>query len=1238
MTSSFVHLHLHTEFSLLDGASRVSEIVRAAARDGQPAIAITDHGVLYGAIDFYSEAKFSGIKPIIGMEAYVARNSRFDRGRGEDWHRYNHMTLLATDNTGYKNLMKLTSRGFLDGYWYKPRIDKELLSEYHQGIVATTGCLKGIVPQLLLEGEYEAAVAEAAELRDIFGAENFFVEVMDHGLPDQRRLNKKLVALATDLGIPLVATNDCHYTRREDSVIQDVLLCIQTGATVDQTDRMRFETDQFYLKSAEEMRQLFRDLPEACDNTLEIAERVGIDIGFGEHLLPKFDVPEGYDENSYLRKLAFEGAVRRYGDPLSEAVSRRLKYELEVIAEMGFSSYFLIVWDLVSYARKKGIRVGPGRGSASGCLVAYCLGIVQIDPMRYGLIFERFLNPGRRQMPDIDMDFDERYRGEMIRYVSEKYGHDHVAQIITFSTIKARAAVRDAARVLGYPYGLGDRIAKMMPPLVMGRSTPLKACLEETPGFEDSYRIAAPLRGAVESDPDVKRVVDVAVGLEGLRRQDSIHAAAVVISPEPLVERVPVQRKGEDAEIVTQYDMDAVERLGLLKIDFLGLRNLSVIEKTRELVRASTGIDIDVDAVPLDDEKTFAMLQRGESAGVFQLEGSQMRSLLRSLRPSSLEEIAAVIALYRPGPMANIPRYVDRKHGREPIDYPHPDLEPILRETYGVLVYQESVIEIASRIAGFSLAKADAFRKAVGKKIPELVAAQRDEFIEGCVAQGYDRSFAESLFALIEPFADYGFNKSHAFGYAMISYQTAYLKAHFPAEYFAALLSSVKDDKDKTARYLAECRSMGITVRPPDVNFSDIDFTVKNGEIIYGLSAIRNLGESAGELILRAREAGLFESFVDFCERVDISVLNKRILEAAIKAGAFDSMGYARKSLLERAFAIVEEVVARRRMEQEGQYSLFAEVPSGPAFKHNHGVGNEEWDRETKLSYEREMLGLYVSDHPLLEVQAKIKEVFRVTIADLVEAPDGRYAVAGCLTALRPRFTRKGEQMFSFVLEDLTGSIEVVCFPKVARDYHNRIEEHAVVVVKGRLEAREDGRVLVAEALLDLDSPELSREVGQVDNEKLTDGGAVSAGTDAVSNETAFLEIDGSYDRDCLSMGLDSNAQDLFDDEERRSVLPVQTGPPNGTSSVQIRVDAENVGAEEVESCIKRLKSVLMRHRGDTPVVIRVCAGGSIGSAYRVDQRLWVNPTPAFEAELVSELGPAISLEQSRFSRSLGHH
>ena len=1217
MSDSFVHLHVHTEYSMLDGASRISELVAAARDDRQPALAITDHGVLYGAIDFYRQATKEGIKPIIGMEAYLAEGSRFDRQKTDEWNRYNHITLLALNERGYKNLIILSSRGFLEGYWYKPRVDIELLAEHSEGILALSGCLSGAIPQALSEGSEEKAESLAKIFVDIFGRKNFYIELMDHGLPEQRRLNKRLVELARKANLGLVATNDSHYTSKSDSVLHEVLLCIQTGSTLDDDDRYRFDSDQFYFKTAAEMRALFSELPEACDATLDIAERVDFELQFGEHLLPKFDVPPGHDEKSYLRHLAFEGAKRRYGDPLPEHVEVRLQHELRVIEDMGFSAYFLIVADLVNYARRRGIRVGPGRGSASGCLVAYCLDIVQIDPLEYGLIFERFLNPGRRQMPDIDLDFDERYRGEIIRYAAERYGADHVAQIVTFSTIKARAAVRDAARVLGYSYALGDRIAKMMPPLVMGRSTPLKACLEKTPGYEESYVIAAPLREAYATDPDVKRVVDVALGLEGLRRQDSIHAAGVVISPVPLTEIVPVQRKGEEAEVVTQFDMEAVEQLGLLKIDILGLRNLSVIEQTVALVRESRGETVEIDSIPRDDPKTFELLQRGQTTGVFQLEGHQMRQLLRSLRPTSIAEIAAVIALYRPGPMSNIPRYVDRKHGREAITYPHPDLEPILRETYGVLVYQESVIEIASTIAGFDLAKADAFRKAVGKKIPELVEAQRDEFIEGCVRNGYDRKFAEELFALIEPFADYGFNKSHAYGYATISYQTAYLKAHYPAEYLAALLSSVKDDKDKTALYLAECRAMGITVKPPDVNTSEVDFAVKDGVIVYGLSGIRNVGEAVGRKIVEARRrGGAFSSFEEFCSRLDSSALNKRVLEALIKAGAFDSLGYKRKALFEKAIAIADAVSTLRRREEEGQSSLFGIAEAAPVA--SVATEGEEWDREERLSFEREMLGLYVSDHPYLAYQEQLSQVVSAPLGELEELDDGNHIFAGCLTALRANYTKRGELMYSFVLEDLTGSLPVTCFPKAAKEYGHRIREHAVVVVAGRLEQRDEERSLIAEAILDPSIDDLDSLQRENTGNELVRSQKESGDPEASSGaEVPGPQMPRSDSR------ASENGRRYSSNGKRHDVGAKATGRGAGEPSGAVKIgisfrELETRWSPDPAPVLEELRTVLGRHKGSCRVhlILDELPAQRKPRVFALSDELRVDPTEAFWSDL----------------------
>ncbi|MGH9126224.1 MAG: DNA polymerase III subunit alpha, partial [Acidimicrobiales bacterium] len=733
MAESFTHLHLHTEFSMLDGAARVGEVIQAAAADGQTAIGITDHGNMYGVLDFYRAALDAGMKPIIGTEAYMAAESRFERparrgriddggGEGAGGEKlYYHLTLLAETTTGYRNLMKLSSAAYLEGYYYKPRADWELLERYHEGIIATTGCLGGVVLQSLLRGDFEAACAQAGRLQDIFGRDHLFVELQDHGLEKQRKTNPQLVDIARHLGAPLLATNDSHYTRREDAVAHGALLCVQTGSTMDDPNRFKFDGDEHYLKTAAEMRALFAEVPEACDNTLWVAERASVEIDFGKPMLPSFPRPEGFaDADSYLRHLAYQGAAQRYATPVPEPVQVRLDYELGVISQMGFSDYFLVVWDLIRHAHSRRIRVGPGRGSAAGCCVAYCLHIVEIDPIRYDLLFERFLNPGRRSMPDIDMDFDERYRGEMIRYAAERYGSDHVAQIVTFSTIKARAAVRDAARVLGLPYSVGDRIAKAMPPLIMGRDTPLSACLEVVPGHEDGYKVAAELRDMYVLDTDAKKVIDVAKGLEGLRRQDGIHAAAVVISAEPLTEYLPIQRKPEpngsleDAPIVTQYEMHGVEDLGLLKMDFLGLRNLSVIERALDLIEANTGERPDIDNVALDDPATFEMLQRGDTIGVFQLEGGPLRTLCRSLAPTGFEDVCALIALYRPGPMAANMHYdyADRKNGRKPITYLHPYLAEVLGETQGLMIYQESMMRVAQKMAGYSLEEADNLRKA----------------------------------------------------------------------------------------------------------------------------------------------------------------------------------------------------------------------------------------------------------------------------------------------------------------------------------------------------------------------------------------------------------------------------------------------------------------------------------------------------------------------------------------------
>ncbi len=1065
MPDGFVHLHNHTEYSMLDGAARIEELVLAAKADGQRALAITDHGNLYGVIDFYQTCRKHGVTPVLGLEAYMSATSRFDRparrGRIDDTggeteggqKLYHHLTLLAMTNEGYRNLRELSSLAFLEGYYYKPRVDWELLERHAGGLVATSGCLGGVVLQALLQDEYGRARELGGRLQEIFGRESFFIELQDHGQPEQRRTNPRLVELARDLGAPLLATNDLHYVRPGDAEMHDALLCIGTGARVSDPDRFRFHSDQHYLKTAAEMRELFADLPEACDNTLLVAERAEVTIDFDNDALPEFPLPMGYLDLShkdgaarYLRDLAYQGARERYGHDLSDAVRERLDYELSVIGDMGFADYFLVVWDLIRHARESRIRVGPGRGSAAGCCVAYCLRIVDIDPIANGLIFERFLNPGRKQMPDIDMDFDERFRGDMIRYAGERYGTDHVAQIITFSTIKARAAVRDAARVLGYPPQLGDKIAKAMPPLVMGQDLPLEACFTPTPGYEGRFAEAAELRSLYGSDPEVRHVVDVAKGFVDKRRQDGIHAAAVVITKDPVLAYVPVQRKsgpnaaGDDAPIVTQYEATAIEKLGLLKMDFLGLRNLAIIERTLDHIERRHGERVDIDRVPLDDPAVFEMLRQGNSIGIFQLEGDKMRQLMRRLAPTSFDDIAALNALYRPGPLSeNVHNdYADRKNGRQRVTYDHPDLEAILSETYGLMIYQEDIMRVATTVAGFSMTEADDLRKACSKKIKEMIQAQRAKFEEGAERQGYGQALGKAIFDKIEPFADYAFNKSHAYGYALVGYQNAWLKAHYPVEYMAALLTSFREDKDKSALYLNEARQMGITVGVPDVNASFADYTPSPSEertILFGMAAVRNVGEGLVERIVHEREAhGPFASVYDFVRRVDPVVLNRRTLESLVKAGAFDSFGVSRRGLLLAVDEIVELTLARRKDLSLGISTLFAAL-GGEGGDDWEGtevpIPAEEFDTPVKLDFEREMLGTYVSDHPLYGVQAALAQRTDGSLGEIREraeeiARTGRpVTVGGLLSEVQLRQTKAGRTYARVVVEDLGGSLEV---------------------------------------------------------------------------------------------------------------------------------------------------------------------------------------------------------------------
>jgi len=1092
MPDSFVHLHTHTEYSMLDGASRVDALVAAVAADRQPALGITDHGNLYGIVPFYKACRAGGVKPILGIEAYMAHESRHERparqGKVDDsggetakGHKlYYHLTLLAENQEGYRNLIQIASRAFLEGYYYKPKVDWEVLADHSEGILASTGCLGSHVCQALLQDDFDRALGHAGRLRDIFGSRSTYVELQDHGIADQQRIMPQLLEISRRLDLPLLATNDSHYTHRSDAVAHDALLCVQTGSVRSDPNRLKFDGDEHYVKTAAEMRRLFAELPAACDSTLDVAERCDIEIAFGDIKLPPFPVPEGFaDADAYLAHLALEGARARWGDELPEATADRLAYELQVISAMGFASYFLIVWDLIRYARSAGIRVGPGRGSAAGCAVSYCLGITSLDPLRYDLLFERFLNPGRRQMPDIDMDFDSRYRDDLIRYAAERYGRDHVAQIITFSTIKGRAAVRDAARVLDHPYADGDKVAKAVPEPIMGRTTPLWACLERDPAYSAGYELAGDLRTMYAEDPKAREIVDVALGLEGLRRQDSVHAAAVVISPDPLTDHLPIQRKPDEKRrnaetpIVTQYDMDAVEALGLLKMDFLGLRTLDVLTDTAAHVARLRDVELDIDELPLDDGRTYEMLRAGDTTGVFQLESPPVRGLLRSMQPGDINDVAAVVALYRPGPMKeNVhTAYAERRTGRAPVEVLHPDAEEILADTYGLMIYQESMMRIAQVFAGYSLEEADNLRKACGKKIRQKMAEERQKFIDGCEATGYGRGVGEQWWNRIEPFADYAFNKSHSYAYGLLAYQTAYLKANYPIEYMAALLTSVRTKIERLTPYLLECRQRGVDVLVPDVNESLADFTPvphpdapDRGRILFGLAAVRNVGAGDAAHIIAARSSGgAFGDFDDFCDRVDPSVLNKQTVQSLIRAGAFDSLGQPRQGLLNVHSRTVDAALAERREREAGVLSLFGDTDVSTGYSHKPAVPDVHAPRTVMLAEEKEMLGLYISDHPLAGVEHLLAARQERRVTDLEELADGEVVtLAGAVTSLKRRQTRNGARMATFTLDDRTGMIPVTVFPRALEAQDALLADEAVVVLKARLDRRDDEPKLIS--------------------------------------------------------------------------------------------------------------------------------------------------------------------------------
>ncbi|WP_148614704.1 DNA polymerase III subunit alpha [Nocardioides rubriscoriae] len=1170
----FVHLHVHTEYSMLDGAARLGALAARAAELGQPAVAMTDHGNVFGAYEFYKVAKAAGVKPIIGIEAYMAPNiSRFERkrvnfyGGGPDdvssRGAYTHMTLLSETTEGMHNLFRLSTGAWRDGFFQHPRADRELLTQHGKGLIGTTGCPSGEIQVHLRHGAYDAARQAAADFQDILGRDNYFLELMDHGLDIERRVRDGLLRLSKDLQIPLLATNDSHYVNREDAPSQEHLLCINSGSTMDipagdgPGQRFAFSGDGYYLKTAEEMRHLWRDFPEACDNTLLIAERC--DVAFTEGsgtFMPKFPCPPGENEDSWMVKEVERGLQVRYKGQVPDAVRKQAEFEIDVITRMGFAGYFLVVADFINWAKNNGIRVGPGRGSGAGSMVAYAMRITDLDPLVHGLIFERFLNPDRVSMPDFDIDFDERRRGEVIKYVTEKYGDERVSMIVTYGTIKAKQAVKDSSRILGYPFAMGDRITKAMPAAVMGKDVPLQEIFNPQ---HKRYGEGGEFRQLYDADNDVKKVVDTAMGIEGLKRQWGVHAAGVIMSSEPLLDIIPMLKRPADGAMITQFDYPTCENLGLIKMDFLGLRNLTVLDDALKNIQANRGETVVLEDLELTDEATYALLQRGDTLGVFQLDGGPMRALLRSMRPDSFEDISAVGALYRPGPMGadSHNKYARRKTGREPVEALHPELaealEDVLGETYGLIVYQEQVMAIAQKLAGYTLGQADILRRAMGKKKKEELDKQFAGFSAGMAANGFSQGAIKALWDTLLPFSDYAFNKAHSAAYGLVSYWTAYLKANYPAEYMAALLTSTRDDKDKSAIYLNECRRMKIQVLPPDVNESAADFTPVGRDIRFGLTAVRNVGVNVVDGIVAGRtEKGRYTDFNDFMSKVPALVCNKRVLESLIKAGAFDEMKLKRRALVAIHESAVDQYVDIKRNEAIGQDSLFAGLddPEDGAFGVTVTVPDiDEWDKMTLLGHERDMLGLYVSDHPLLGLEHVLSQGTDCTIGQLMldeERTDGSpITISGLVTSVQRKITKRGDAWAMITLEDLDGAIDVLLFPSAYQLASPLLQEDAILTVKGRLSKSKD-------------QPEIhGQEVSMPD----------------------------------LSEG------------------------PSGP--VTISLPSTRCTAPVIE----QLKDVLGTHPGMTEVRLRLLSRQST-KVMRLDDRLRVTPTPALFADLKALLGP----------------
>ena len=1096
VSEDFVHLHVHTEYSMLDGAARLGDLFAETSRLGQKAIATTDHGYLFGAYDFWKQGTAAGVKPIIGVEAYVTPGtSRKDNTRvrwgdasqaSDDVSArgsYTHLTMWAKDNEGLHNLFRMSSLASLEGQMGKwPRMDRELLQTYGKGMIASTGCPSGEVQTRLRLGHYDEAVKAAGELQDIFGKENFYVELMDHGLDIETRVFKDLLRLSQDIGAPIVATNDLHYVKQEDSHSQEALLCINSGSTLTDPDRFKFDGDGYYVKSAAEIRRVWKELPEACDNTLLIAEQCNVSFDTSANYMPNFPCPPGEDETSWFIKEVEAGLRYRYPAGIPDAVRQRADFETKVIVQMGFPGYFLVVADFINWAKDNGIRVGPGRGSGAGSMAAYAMRITDLDPLQHGLIFERFLNPDRVSMPDFDVDFDERRRGEVIRYVTEKYGEDRVAQIVTYGTIKAKQALKDSSRLLGLPYAMGEKLTKAMPPAIMGKDISLSGIFDPS---DKRYNEAEEFRQVHAADPEAQRVVELAKGIEGLKRQWGVHAAGVIMSSDPLIDIIPIMRRPQDGAVITQFDYPKCEELGLIKMDFLGLRNLTILDDALENIVMNGKDPVELETLTLDDPNTYALLGRGDTLGVFQLDGGGMRTLLKLMRPDNFEDISAVGALYRPGPMGanSHTNYALRKNGLQEIVPIHPELaEPLaetLGTTHGLIVYQEQVMSIAQTVAGFSLGQADILRRAMGKKKKSELDKQFEGFSAGMIERGFSMAAVKALWDILLPFSDYAFNKAHSAAYGVVSYWTAYLKANYPVEYMAALLTSVRDDKDKSALYLNECRRMGITVLPPDVNSSSANFTAVGADIRFGLTAVRNVGANVVDAIVASREAkGEYTGFTDFLDKVPAVVCNKRTIESLIKAGAFDSLGHTRRALQVVHEQAVDSVIGVKRKEAEGQFDLFAgfgdEEDDGMSFSVDI-PDLPDWDKKQLLAFERDMLGLYVSDHPLSGLEHVLAQSAEVSIATLLtdegRADGSTVVIAGLITSLQRKMSKQGNPWAAVTIEDLDGGVEVMFFGETYLAYSTILAEDQVVVLRGRVRRRDDTMQLQA---MEVSLPDIS--------------------------------------------------------------------------------------------------------------------------------------------------------------------